>query len=57
LPTAIGRVVSILAPIAVGLLAARTSLAFAYQVSVPPSIFATIAFAEPARGIARECRA
>jgi putative MFS transporter len=41
----IGRIVSILAPIVVGLLASRTSLAFAYQVSVAPWILATIAFA------------
>jgi putative MFS transporter len=41
----IGRIASILAPVTVGLIAARTSLAFAYQLSVAPWVLAVIAFA------------
>ncbi len=48
----IGRLVSILAPILVGVVAARTSLAFAYQLSVAPWVLAILAFA-----LSRETRA
>jgi putative MFS transporter len=41
----IGRIVSILAPLMVGLVAARTSLPFAYQLSVAPWALAILAFA------------
>jgi putative MFS transporter len=47
----IGRVVSILAPTAVGALAEKTSLAFAYQLSVAPWLLAILAYA-----ISRETR-
>ncbi len=40
-----GRIVSILAPLAVGLVAAKTSLAFAYQISVAPWLLAVVAYA------------
>ncbi len=41
----IGRLVSILAPFTVGLIAERTSLGFAYQVCVAPWVLAVIAYA------------
>jgi len=41
----IGRIVSIFAPIVVGSLAAATSLAFAYRLSVAPWLLAVIAYA------------
>jgi len=48
----IGRLVSIAAPLTVGLVAAKTSLAFAYQVSVVPWILAVCAYA-----VSRETKA
>jgi putative MFS transporter len=41
----IGRIVSIFAPVLVGTIASRTSLAFAYQVSVAPWLLAVVAYA------------
>ena len=48
----LGRIVSILAPVTVGLVAARTSLAFAYQLSVAPWVLAIVAYA-----VSRETKA
>lgn len=41
---AIGRIVSILAPIVVGFVASRTSLTFAYELSVAPWVLSVIAY-------------
>jgi putative MFS transporter len=46
-----GRIVSIMAPFAVGTIAEKTSLAFAYQLSVAPWLLAVVAYA-----ISRETR-